>query len=192
MYPYVAGIGFCEAIGFSGHLLSFIVVLMGGDANKVATIDNILSYSTIGLGFWLTMYIAWDTFFKPEYKKPALIITAIVSIGFYILVYAFMDIMVTTPKVAHGEMLDDALTYFSLAWFAMGIILITVFAFLSMSFYRIQKKTTGIVRQKATYLFFGYTILSFGVMLDTMFIFDYIFIGRILLTFSLYLWYKGL
>ncbi len=192
MYPYVAGIGYCEAIGFSGILLSFIVVLMGEDANKFAHIVSIISYSTVGIGFWLTMYIAWDTFFKPKYKKRALIILAINSIGFYIIVYGFMDIMVYTPKVASGEILDDSLTYFSLAWFAIAIIGIIIFALLAMSFLRIRKKTTGIVKKKATYLFFGYTIMSLGVMLDTMIIFDYIFIVRIFLTFTFYLWYKGL
>ena len=192
MYPYVAGIGYCEAIGFSGILISFIFALTTGDANQVVHITNSLSYSTIGIGFWLCMYISWEVFFKPQYKKPALIFLAISGLGFYIMVYGFMDKMVSTPVVESGEILDDTLTYFSLAWYAMGIIGLTVFFLLAMSFYRVGKKTAGIVRKKAKFLFFGYTLLSLGVMLDTMFIFDYIFIIRLWLTFSFYLWHKGL
>lgn len=192
MYPFVAGIGYCEAIGFSGILISFIFALTTGDANQATKITNILSYSTVGIGFWLCMYISWEVFFKPQYKKPALILLAIAGVGFYIIVYGFMDIMVTTPVVEPGEILDDTLTYFSLAWYAMGFIGLFVFFLLAFSFYRVGKKTAGIVKKKATYLFLGYTLLSIGIMLDTMIIFDYIFIVRIWLTFSFYLWYNGL
>lgn len=192
IYTFVAGVGYCEAIGFSGILISFIFALTTGDANQVTHITNSISYSTVGLGFWLCMYISWDIFFKPQYKKPALILLAIAGVGFYIIVYAFMDIMVTTPVADPGEILDDTLTYFSLAWFAMGFIGLFVFFLLALSFYRVGKRTAGIVRTKATYLFLGYTLLSLGVMLDTMLIFDYIFIVRLWLTFSFYLWHKGL
>lgn len=192
MYPYVAGIGYCEAIGFSGILISFISALTTGNANQVTLITNSLSYSTVGIGFWLCMYISWEIFFKPQYKKPALILLAIFGVGHYIIVYGFMDIMITTPVVEYGEILDDTLTYFSLAWYSMGTIGLIVFFLLALSFYRAGKSQAGIVRKKAIYLFLGFTLLSFGVMLDTMLIFDYIFIVRFWLAFSFYLWHKGL
>ena len=190
-YPYMAGIGYCMAIGFSGVMVSFIWMLMGNDANEVTLIANYLSYSTIGVGFWLAMYITWDTFFNPKYKKPALIILAIASVIFYIIVFAFMPIMVTTQKAEPGEILDDSLTLFSLAWWLGATLFIIIFILLCGSVYRIRTRTSGLVRKKATFLFIGFSLITFGIMFDIMWIFPYIFIMRFWMTFAWILWNKG-
>ena len=191
-YPFMAGIGYCVAIGFSGIMVSFFWMLLGNDANDVTHITNFLSYSTIGIGFWLAMYITWDVFFDPKYKKPALIILGIGAIIYYIIVYAFMDIMVTTQKAEPGEILDDTLTYFSLAWWLGATLMVIIFVLLAGSVYRIRTKTSGVVRRKATYLFFGFTLTVFGIMFDIMWIFPFIFIMRLWIAFAWILWHKGM
>ena len=191
-YPFMAAIGYCLAIGFSGIMVSFIWMLLGNDANEVTQITNFLSYSTIGIGFWCAMYIAWDVFFDPKYKKRALIILGINAVIFYIIVYAFMDIMVTTQKAEPGEILDDTLTYFSLAWWLGAALLIIIFILLCGSVYRIRTKTSGVVRKKATYLFLGFSLTVFGVMFDIMWIFPLIFIIRFWMVIGLVLWHEGL
>ncbi len=191
-FPYMAGIGYCIGIGFSGIMLSFIWMLMGNDANEVTHITNILSYSTIGIGFWLCMYITWDVFFDPKYKKRALILLGISSVVFYIIVYAFMSIMVTTQKAEPGEILDDTLTYFSLAWWLGATLFVIIFVLFCGSVFRIRTKTSGVVRKKATYLFLGFSLTISGIMFDIMWIFPFIFIMRLWIAFAFVLWHKGL
>ena len=179
-YPFFAGICYCMTIGFSGIMVSFIWMLLGNDANEVGRITNILSYSTIGIGFWLAMYITWDVFFDPKYKKPALTLLAIAAIIHYIVVFSLMFHptypSVTTQKAASGEILDDTLTYFSLAWWLDAGLFIVIFILLCGSVYRIRTKTSGVVRKKATFLFIGFSLTVFGIMFDIMWIFPYIFI----------------
>ena len=189
-FPFMAGIGYCIAIGFSGIMLSFIWMLLGNDANEVTHITNILSYSTIGIGFWLAMYITWDVFFDPKYKKPALIILGIGAVIYYIIVYTFMSIMVTTQKAEPGEILDDTLTYFSLAWWLGATLFIIIFILFCGSVYRIRTKTSGVVRKKATYLFLGFTLTITGIMFDIMWIFPFIFIMRFWMALAFVLWHK--
>jgi len=191
-YPLMAVIAYCMAVGFSGIMISFFWMLMGNDANEVTHITSTLSYSTIGIGFWCAMYITWDVFFDPKFKKPALILLAIVAVVYYIIVFTFMDTMITTQKAAPGEILDNTLTYFSLAWWLGASLFIVILVLLCGSVYRIRTKTSGVVRKKATFLFIGFTLTVFGIMFDIMWIFPYIFIMRFWMAIAWILWHKGM
>jgi len=192
MYPFNAGIGYCMAIGFSGIMISFIWMLLGHDANEVTHITNFLSYSAEGVGFWLAMYITWDTFFDPKYKKSALIILAILAVIYYIIVYAFMSTMVYTQPAEPGEILDDTLTYFSLAWWMGATLFVLIFILYVGSVYRIRTKTSGVVRKKATYLVIGFSLTTSGIMFDILWITPFIFIVRFWIAAAWIFWYKGM
>lgn len=191
-YPYVAILGYLEGFGFCGIVLSFIWVLMGRDANELAFIVPRISYTAGGAAIWICMYIAWDTFFKAKYKKPVLIFLGIGVILYYIVIYAFMDTMVRIPKVPRGEILDDTLWEFRLAWWALMVFIAALLIFFSGSFFRLMGKVKGLVRKKVTYLFIGFTLQFICCAIDMMIITPLIFINRLLICVAVFCWFKGL
>ena len=191
IFTYAAILGYLEAIGFSGICLSFIWVLMGRDANEVIHIVPRISYSTAGLVILICLYLAWDIFFKPEYKKPVLIILSIGIIVNYLVIYTFMDTMVRIPKVPRGEILDDTLWEFRIAWWAMTLLLGSLIVFFSGSFIRLLTRTEGTVHKKVTYLFLGFTLTFICCVIDMMLISPFIFINRFFIVIAIIFWWLG-
>ncbi len=196
---YISGavLGFAVALGWSGITLSFLsVVIYGYNLPGLKLYVNILSYSTIPIGSIAVLSIAWDLLLPPKHKNKVLILVGILSIFYYIILFATFDKAVISPDVHKGEIYDDWLSSQELPYYLVwGLVLGNTVIF-AWGIIRFLKATTGDLRKRAIWIIIATPIFGLCITLDTV-VFtdvsyvDFLFIPRLLMIPALILVYLG-
>ena len=191
---FITGFFLTLAIGFGwmGISLSFIsVMLTGSNIPNLELYVRIFSYSTLPVGTTAIMNVGWDMFMpSKKYKKTVLIGMVIISIFYYIILYATIDACTEIPLVPAGELLDDWLVPMTIPYFMFLGLTGFVSVFLGIAFFRFFIKTSGDIRKRAILVVLTALFLGSGVLMDTVIFVgemwkDFLFIPRIQVILSL-------
>ncbi len=192
LMPYVSIVGFSFVGLYLGPIVTFWSLVFTG-VNIDPVLYGQLSYMVAPVAIINAMWLGFSIF-NPEKRKLAVEVFLIAGVIFYIAILGFPADMIQPDAAisvlnAEGRMLDISLKSVVFAILAFDIL--AVIFILAGGFYYLRPKISGIDRQRATYLCWGFLCFGIAGLLETAIATDYVVIARIIMITFLVLIYLG-
>jgi hypothetical protein len=187
LQPYAAAMIYSVAFFYFGTVVTFFSLVFTG-SNVPSETYFFLNYTHMPLGVMVSMYLGFEIF-NPEKKKRALIIYALIGVGYYIAMFGW-------PSLMHGDYpagpeMADMSVRFIILYFSIIYILSIIFV-LGWGFLRLSRRITGANRKRVLYLAAAFLLFASAGILDVALTSDIIVFARIFMFLSAVCLYKGL
>lgn len=195
---YIYGVVFylTIAISWMGIMFSFLsTIFLGFTKPLIISMMGVLSYSTFPIGTIIINSIIWDGIGKNKNKKIVILISLIVSIFYYIILFtSFTDSIIVSNYGIEGGVYDDWPNPFSLFYIIFSVPFYTIFISCIIATIFLFKFFSGKVKLRSKVIFLSVSLIGIGNTVDTLIpgnIVFFLFPTRFLLILGLYLLSRG-
>jgi len=194
---YMTVLSIAIALGWTGITISFFSILFFNYTRpELANIISYFSYSLIPIGSCAVVIIAWDLLFSPKYKKVGLGFFGVLYVIYYIFLYWTWNQTVLHTDPNTSLVYDDWLSWTSVPYWIIWIIVGMVTAMWAIGFNKFRKSSAGELQKRVVNLFLASFFIGAGILLDTVIFIgifpDYVWISRVIMMPGIYFAYKGL
>jgi hypothetical protein len=180
-----------------GVVLSFISVsIYGYNLPEWQGIYSYFSYSTIPIGSFAVVNFSWDLLFSKKNKKYALGAVVVISIVYYITLYATWETSVVVVDLSGDTVMEDWLSPTSVPyWLIWALVGLGALVWAS-GFRRFRKRSPGELRKRANYLLIATLFIGGSILLDTVILMNaetyLLILAKLWMIPGLFLGYYGL
>lgn len=168
LMPFVSILGWCWVVNYLGPLVTFWSLVITGH-NIDPTLYFILSYTIPPISIMNAIWLGFEIF-SPNKKKKVFSIFLISGVIYYIAEFGWTNLMFringdVNQLNANGQMID--MSVLSIIQLLCLCYILSAMFIIGGGFLWLRKRTKGVDRKRATYIFIGYIIAGFAVLLET-------------------------